>query len=311
MSGRTALRWSGYIAFAVVFAIACAFLSNWQFARNDDRSEQLALVEANYDAPPSPLNELIPVGSTLDPADEWHPALLRGRYLADQQVLVRNRPHGGTSAFEVLVPFLTADGRTFVVDRGWVAPAASGPHPEDVPAPPTGTVEVVVRLKAGEAAPTSGRSAPEGQVPTINLELIADEAGLDASLVDSAYGLMVSEAPAVAAPAPIAPPSEDPGPHLSYAIQWILFAIMGFVFIWYMIRTERRHRQDEEQDAAAEAAASSGTALPGATPARQAADPPTPAPAAPVVPESLRRRAPARQDRDMQDEDAILDSRHR
>ena len=27
-------RWAIYVALAVVFAIACAFLSNWQFTRN-------------------------------------------------------------------------------------------------------------------------------------------------------------------------------------------------------------------------------------------------------------------------------------
>ena len=47
---RTALRWGGYIAFAIVFAIACAYLSNWQFTRNESRERQLALIAANYDA---------------------------------------------------------------------------------------------------------------------------------------------------------------------------------------------------------------------------------------------------------------------
>ena len=49
-------------------------------------------------------------------------------------------------------------------------------------------------------------------------------------------------------PTPLNAPSEDPGPHLSYAIQWILFAIMGFVFIGYVIRTERRHRREDAED---------------------------------------------------------------
>ena len=62
---------------------------------------------------------------------------------------------------------------------------------------------------------------------------------------------MVSEDPAPQTrPASFAAPSEDPGPYLSYAIQWILFAIMGFVFIGYIIRTERAHRREEAEDAA-------------------------------------------------------------
>ena len=99
-------------------------------------------------------------------------------------------------------------------------------------------------------------------------------------------------------------PSEDPGPHLSYAIQWILFAIMGFVFIWYMIRTERRHRREDEEDAAAAAALlapSSGDELVAAVTASGPRE-------TSVVPASLRRRRDTKRDRDMEDEDAILDS---
>ncbi|QLD12935.1 SURF1 family cytochrome oxidase biogenesis protein [Microbacterium oleivorans] len=302
MNGRTALRWSGYVAIAIAFAVACAYLSNWQFTRNEDRSEQLALVERNYDADPAPLGELIPVGAELEAGDEWHPVLLRGEYLTDQQVLVRNRPHGGTSAFEVLVPFRTVEGRVFVVDRGWVPPGADSPEPESIAAPPAGVVTVVARLKPSEAAPTSGRSAPAGQVPTINLDLVVAEAGLSGEVVTSAYGLLASEDPAPAETLGAMPsPSEDPGPHLSYAIQWILFAIMGFVFIWYMIRTERRHRREDEADAAAAAASPRIVETPASAPS----------PTDPVLPAALRRRRETKRDRDMEDEDAILDTSRR
>jgi cytochrome oxidase assembly protein ShyY1 len=293
MSGRKAVsmqdlpkagRWSIYVALAVVFAIACAFLSNWQFTRNEERSAQLALVETNYDAPAVALDELIPAGSTLDPADQWRQVRLEGEYVADDELLVRNRPHGGTSAFEVLVPFRLDDGRVLLIDRGWVAPGEDQPEPDAVPAPPSGAVTVIARLKPGEPLPSSGRSAPEGQVPTINLALVADaiDPATAEDLEQSAYGIMVSEDPAPATrPNPLEAPSEDPGPHLSYAIQWILFAIMGFVFIGYVIRTERRHRREDAED-----------------------DDETDA--APAAPASRRRR-----DRDADDEDALLDATSR
>ena len=312
MNGRTALRWSGYVAVAVAFAIACAFLSNWQFTRNESRSEQLALVEANYDAEPVPISELIAADGVFSPADEWRPVELVGEYLPEQQVLVRNRPHGGTSAFEVLVPFRTEDGRVFVVDRGWLPPAADSPDPASVPAPPSGAATVVARLKPVEAAPTSGRSAPAGQVPTINLDLVVAEAGLGDETITSAYGQLVSEDPAPeTAPGALPTPTEDPGPHLSYAIQWILFAIMGFVFIWYMIRTEVRHRREDAAEAAAAAAGSASTTTSYSSTgagAADAADRQRVPVAASVVPPSLRRRSGGQRDRDMQDEDAILDS---
>lgn len=248
-----AVRWTAYVAVAVVFAIACAFLANWQFTRNAQRSAQLALVEQNYDAPPVSLDELIPTGGAFDPADEWHPVALTGVYLADDQLLVRGRAHGGSAAYEVLVPFELENGRVLLVDRGWVAPGEKQNEPDVVPAPPQGTATVIVRLRPGEPLPASGRSAPEGQVPTIHLPTVADaiDPAAGEALELSAYGLMDSEDPAPATrPEPLEAPSADPGPHLSYAIQWILFAIMGFVFIGYIIRTERAHRREEAEDAA-------------------------------------------------------------
>jgi cytochrome oxidase assembly protein ShyY1 len=276
-----AVRWTAYVGVAIVFAVACAFLSNWQFTRNAERAEQLMLVAENYDADPVPLSEVIAPGESLAAADEWLPVALEGEYLAAEQTLVRNRPHGGTAAFEVLVPFRLDDGRVLLIDRGWVPPGEDQPLPDAIPAPPEGESTVIARLRPAEQLPASGRSAPQGQVPSINPELVATlispEAAAD--LEKSAYGVMVTEDPAPSArPTALAPPSEDPGPHLSYAIQWILFAVMGFIFIGYVIRTERRHRREDADDRAR------GIDVP-------------------------RQRMPAsRSDRDMQDEDSILDA---
>ncbi|MBA8816218.1 cytochrome oxidase assembly protein ShyY1 [Microbacterium halimionae] len=276
-SARTRWRWAGYIAIAIVFAIVCAYLSHWQFSRNSDRNAELALVALNYDAEAVPVEELIPEPDVFSPSDEWHPVTLQGHYIEDEQLLVRNRARGGTSAFEVLVPFELTSGRVFLVNRGWIPPG-EGALPEDIPAAPSGEVTVTARIRDGEALPTSGRSAPEGQVPTINLSLI--DGIVDSTIDTSAYLLMESESPAPAtSPNTIESPSDDPGPYLSYAVQWILFAVMGFIFIGYIIRTERKHRREDEE---------SDDESPGD--------------------EHQRRPLFARsRDRDMQDEDALLD----
>ncbi len=258
------LRWVAYLLVAIGFAVACAFLSHWQFDRNEERATQIALVERNYDADPVPLSELIGADGGLDPADQWRPVLLRGEYLIEEHVLVRNRPHGGTSAYEVLVPFRDESGQVLLIDRGWVPPGDSD-APDAVPAPPSGDATVIARLRPGEQLPASGRGAPEGQVPTIHLPTIAD--AVEADLITGAYGRLVSEDPEPeTALGGFASPTDDPGPHLSYAIQWILFALMGFAFIGYVIRIEivkakedagerpvrerrRRDRDSDDEDA--------------------------------------------------------------
>ena len=49
-------RWLGYLAFAVAFAIACGFLSSWQLNRGNEAAAANRLIEANFHAPPVPLD---------------------------------------------------------------------------------------------------------------------------------------------------------------------------------------------------------------------------------------------------------------
>lgn len=278
MSSRTAARWAGYVAVAIVFAIACGFLSHWQFSRNADRATELRLVQKNYNAAPVALSAVIPVGGVLASEDRWRQVTLHGTYLSDQELLARNRAQGGTSAYEILTPFRTDEGRVLLVDRGWIPPRDRGSGHSAVPAAPPGQVTAIVRLTPGEPLPGSGRGAPEGQVPSIHLPLVAEKIAAGPDLIQSAYGILVSQTPAPAVQAhALQAPDDDPGPYLSYAVQWILFAIMGFVFIWYIIRTELRHRREDAEDDDA------------------------------GQPRVRRPRRPL--DRDMQDEDALLDAR--
>jgi cytochrome oxidase assembly protein ShyY1 len=226
-------RWAGYLLVAVVFSIACVLLSHWQFARRDEALAEIAKVEDNWDRAPQPVDRVL--GDTSS-------------YV--ETLLARNRPFNGQPGFEVLTPLRLDDGRVFVVDRGWVPIGNSQDSPDSVPAPPPGEVTVTARLKAGEPE-LPGRSAPEGQIATVHLPDIAERVG--SPTFTGAYGLLVSEDPAPADAAPFATPrpEEDEGPHLSYAFQWIVFAIIAFVGLGVAIRNEYRiiNAEDpEEQD---------------------------------------------------------------
>ncbi|CAN5560861.1 hypothetical protein BH09ACT4_BH09ACT4_15570 [soil metagenome] len=232
-------RWGGYFALVIAFAIACSLLSWWQWSRRAETVAEIQRVETNYDATPVPVAEVLPGLDDWAISDEWLPVELRGEYLTAQQLLVRNRPYNGGSGFEVLVPFRLDDGRIFAVDRGWVPVGSSIEAPDAVPAPPSGHVSVVVRLKPGEPE-LPGRTAPEGQLATIHLPSVAALTGADTYV--GAYGLLASEdpAPTQARPAAALKPAADEGPHLSYAIQWIAFGILAFIGLFWAIRRERR-----------------------------------------------------------------------
>lgn len=210
-------RWLGYLALVVVFAIACTLLSLWQIARRDEARADITRVDTNWEAEPRPITELLPELDAFDPDLKWSPVSLTGRYLVDEQLLARGRPLDGNPGFEVLVPFQLDDGTVFIVDRGWIPAGNEQDTPDSVPAAPQGVVTVVARLKASEPE-LAGRSAPAGQVATINLPTIADLVGKPT--YTGAYGILDSEDPAPATrPAAVVKPAPDEGPHLSYAFQ--------------------------------------------------------------------------------------------
>lgn len=231
-------RWGGYLALVIVFAIACGFLSWWQWSRRADAVAEIDRIDANYDAAPVALTTLVPSFDSADESAKWHPVVVSGEYLVDDQLLVRNRPRGSAAGFEVLVPLRLADGSVFVVDRGWVPAGATPEAPDSVPPAPEGEITVVVRLKPGEPE-IPGRGAPEGQLATVRLPDVA--ALLGVPTYTGMYGLLVSEDP-VAAERPLAAirPAEDEGPHLSYALQWIAFGILAFIGLGWAVRRERR-----------------------------------------------------------------------
>jgi cytochrome oxidase assembly protein ShyY1 len=238
-------RWFGYLAMAIIFAIACSLLSQWQFARRDEARAEIAHIENNYHRDPVPIASVLPELDSFSPRLKWTPVTMTGTYLRDEQLLVRNRPYNGSPGFEVLTPLLLDDGSLFIVDRGWVPSGNTQDTPDAVPEAPSGRVTVVARLKAGEPE-LAGRTAPKGQIPTVELDDIA--ASLGRPVYTGAYGLLDSEAPAPAErPVAAAEPALDEGPHLSYAVQWIVFALFGFFGLGYALRQEYRIRREERE----------------------------------------------------------------
>lgn len=271
-------RWLGYLAFAIVFAIACGFLSNWQLARSKEAAAANALISQNFFSRPVPLAEELPSLTAYSAKQEWTRVTVTGTYEKDKELLARNRPFNGSPGFEVLTPLRTADGSLFIVDRGWVPTGNNTDAPDHVPAAPSGTVTVVARLKASEPA-IQGRTGVGMQVGTIQLSVVKQKLG-GADVYTGAYGLLESQKPNPAsAPTPTVtdPPTQDEGLHWSYMIQWIIFALIGFFGLGYALRTEYRKRNEHDPAERARAA------------------------------ERARRRAAKRSDADVEDE--LLDAR--
>jgi cytochrome oxidase assembly protein ShyY1 len=229
-------------AFVVAgLSIACVFLGRWQWSRHEGKLATAQQVDHGYGAAPASLADLLPTPSQPLPKDEeWRPVKVRGTYLEDATVVVRNRPNeNGEFGYEVVVPFRVDGGPVLLVDRGWIPNGASGARPDAVPAPPRGEVTVVARLRPTE--PPISRVAPAGQAERIDVPRLTAAVGGPA--VTGAYGVLAQEQPAPAtAPAAIPRPDEDLGPHLAYAFQWWLGAIAVWVLLVVYARKEAQSR---------------------------------------------------------------------
>jgi cytochrome oxidase assembly protein ShyY1 len=243
-------RWLGYVAIAIGFAILCAFFGMWQWDRRNEAVRENDQIAANYDHAPVPLDTALPTPRSFDDAQTWLRVTMTGRYDTDDQLLVRNRVHNGQPGFEVLTPLVTASGRAFVVDRGWVPTGNEQDYPDHVPAPPKGEVTVIVRLQ-GDEPHIPGRSDPAhtDEIQSVTLSDVADK--VSAPIWSGAYGQLASESPAPTEAAPLGwdRPSADTGLHLSYFIQWFMFAAGGFGFLAYlMIQEYRNLNQDDPEE---------------------------------------------------------------
>lgn len=239
-------KWLRYIALAIIFAIACALLANWQNSRREARNAEIQRIEANYSAPAADLKDAVgSASSDLPDDDDWKHVTVTGEYDAENTVLARNRPLSGQPGFFVVTPLKTADGPVAVV-RGWV-PSSSDPTAQTAPQPPKGTVNVtgwVRPAEDGDASDNTGDSIKQLD-PAIMQGMDGGYSGL--------YLQVGEEDPAGEDGLTVLPkPSVDPGSHLSYTLQWILFGLMVLGAVVVAAVRERRAiaagKDDDEPD---------------------------------------------------------------
>jgi cytochrome oxidase assembly protein ShyY1 len=240
-------KWLGYLLLAAIFAAGCVLLGRWQMDRRAETLAEINRVVSNYSATPIPFAEARDQFIRLDPEREWTQVELRGSYDAAGQRIVRNRPLNGQPGYEVVVPLKLESGETVVIDRGWLPIGNKTPgSPDLIPAPPTGKVTVVARLKHSE--PVLQRGAPDGQLASIDLDAYSAQLGYP--VLTGAYGQLASETPPAAdMPIGFPKPSTDEGTHLSYSLQWFAFGVLMFVGFGYAARQQARNAQIDAEAA--------------------------------------------------------------
>jgi cytochrome oxidase assembly protein ShyY1 len=241
-------RWIGYFGVALVFALICVVLSHWQWERKAENLALLDKLNANYNSKPVDLHTILPSRSSYSSNDEFKQVKVTGRYLTKETLLLRDQSYNGFPGFDVLVPLQVANGDVFIVDRGWIPTGNDHDYPDSIPAPPKGEVTVVARLAGTEPYPNGRTDIPaQREVQAIDLSDI--QKYVSQPVYSEAYGNLKSETPSVGTMPKLAQkPSVDYGLNLSYAIQWIMFAVAAFAFFGYAIRQEYDNLNSDEED---------------------------------------------------------------
>lgn len=235
----------GWIIAAIVVGIfsyfAFTFLAPWQLGKNEQLVERNEHISAAFDHDPEPLVDRLP-GTTLAPADEWSRVVATGHYTGND-VLLRLRSVDRTPAFQVLTPFTLDDGRTILVNRGWV-PAEGSTGVPNIDAAPTGDVTITGMLRAAEATHPTAPIHDQGfdMVHSINPTQVGELTGVDAGAdMVEPYLQLLSDQPGTLTAIPL--PQLETGNHLSYGLQWILFGVAAPGALLYFLFSESRERR--------------------------------------------------------------------
>lgn len=249
MSGMYAFlkrpRWLGAIFVVLVIATVLVRLGLWQLERHRERQIENEVVAARLEAGPEPLALLLgAVGDDLESL-EFRSAIVEGAFDPSAEVLLRGQVHDGLPGFDIVTPFITQDGATVLVNRGWVPLAFDSPPIREA-SPPGGrvTIEGVVRLN--QQPSRLGPVEPAGvlqQIARVDLDRLStqfdDLAPVWIEITEENPGIESGAIPGSA------PEVEDNGPHVEYAIQWFSFAMIGVVGFAVMVR--RAARREAEQ----------------------------------------------------------------
>ena len=242
-------RWLVGTIIAVLLIVLFVNLGFWQLRRLDEKRDRNARIEERSSRPVEPLDELVDPRTGSDDAGElvYRRASARGRYDATGQVEIRSRSLDGRPGLWVVTPLRLDDGTAVAINRGFV------PLDTDVPDPPGGDVEVTGLLFASQERQGIGPRDPADGVLTelSRLDLGRLQQQYDADLYPLWLQLQRQDPPVdeEAGPVPLPEPEQDEGPHLSYAIQWFVFATIGAIGWPLVLRRaaaedERRRRRE-------------------------------------------------------------------
>lgn len=247
-------RWLGFSAFVVAMLALCVVLANWQWNRYQQRTQENEALDTALSAPTTPIEDLLeaqPAGSASDGSAgalpdgaQWRMVTATGLFDPAAEVAVRRRPLDGRTGFWIVTPLVTDSG-TVLVNRGWAPAGRDATTAPEVAPPPAGAVTVTGRLRAPERT-TQADPPPAGQAWAADPEVLVSSG----DRYDAYVELRTAEPAAAEGLTVLADPGHRGLNNLVYSVQWLIFATVGIVGWWRLIRQESRREPDDEVGAA-------------------------------------------------------------
>jgi surfeit locus 1 family protein len=216
---------------ALALIILCVWAAQWQYQRGVDRHARNTIIEERIARDAIDLSSIDSVLAN----NEWQSINTSGQFDQSRQILLRNRYSEGKYGYEVLTLFTTPTGQKFWVDRGWVQAGATATTPPEVSDVPQGEVSITGRFRLDSSLPRGSFFALPGSGQDLVSELNA-QSQLD---TESFYiDLLSGSEPSLTPDSPAQLPSLSDGPHMAYALQWLIFGGL-VIYGRFLIRRTR------------------------------------------------------------------------
>ncbi|MCO6449859.1 MAG: SURF1 family protein [Caldilineales bacterium] len=242
-------RWILTTLLVLVAAVVMVRLGFWQLDRLAGKRAYIAASLAEINAEPLSLT-----GEEMDldaQAQRYRRATVVGEYDFAHEIVLKSQLYQDRPGFHLLTPFLIdGSSRAILVDRGWVAAeefdaARLDDYAEQARQTITG------RIEPQDRRPQSGELPEVGTLEWYRVDIDALQRQMPYELLPFYIALTPDDAHEGF---PIRNPPEiilDEGPHLGYAIQWFLFAlVVPIVYGVQVYRMDKRKEAGPETDQA-------------------------------------------------------------
>ena len=223
-------RWIALTAFLLIMIYLFIRLSDWQFDRYNQRIQNNEITTTALISEPINLTDLSQVSELKD----WQKVSIKGEFMNSDAKLLRRQYLESSLGFWVITPLKLDNDQVILVNRGWIPIAESSTSQQEIPSSPQGDVTIIGYVQTLKDTRREPEDLPLNQINYLN------STNFSSQPLSTNYLQLASMTPIDNQVAIIPLPELSNGPHFSYAIQWILFALMLPIGWYVLLKNENK-----------------------------------------------------------------------